>query len=195
MSNVTNHALVTSWSVLHLSDVLVHFRQARVPYGYILVGCLYKALRVISDVFVLWGTVRVLIRYSHLRPNIRKPQSIFCVATVVAVLLLFVGLYQICLMFALSFAWLSFSDLNVIDAIAKARSGSEIAFTALEFVSTIVITFWAKIEFRAALEDGTNYYVVRFYSLEIYVRDRKQQINAKFCHRKALGRAQHLSLS
>ncbi|MCJ1343005.1 hypothetical protein MMC31_001194 [Peltigera leucophlebia] len=131
--------LSTSWSVLHISDVIVHFRRARVPYGYILVGCLYKAFRVISDVFVVWGTGRVLIRYRHLRPNIWKPQSVFCLTAIVAVLLLFIGVYQICLMFALSFAWLSFSDLNVINAIAKARSGFEIAFTALAFVITLGI--------------------------------------------------------
>lgn len=90
-----------------------------------------------SDVFVISGTWSVLIRYDHLRPN---TQRYCCQPAVVAVLLLFLGVYQICLMFALSFAWLSFSDLDVINAIAKARSGFEIAFTALAFVSTCVIT-------------------------------------------------------
>lgn len=101
---------------------------------------MYKALRVFSDVFVIWGTWRVLIRYDHLRPNMRRPERYYRQPAVVAVLLLFLGVYQICLMFALSFVWLSFSDLDVINAIAKARSGFEIAFTALAFVSTCVIT-------------------------------------------------------
>lgn len=70
----------------------------------------------------------------------RRPERYYRQPAVVAVLLLFLGVYQICLMFALSFVWLSFSDLDVINAIAKARSGFEIAFTALAFVSTCVIT-------------------------------------------------------
>lgn len=151
--------------------MVVHFYRARVPYGYILVGCLYKAFRVFSDVSIVWGTWRVLIRYDYLRPNMRKPQSFFCQTTVVAVLLLFLGAYQICLMFALSFAWLSFSDLDVINAIAKARSGFEIAFTALQFMCTCGIAAWA------VLNKNHSCYKVRLHTLEIYVHD-KEKINA-----------------
>lgn len=74
-------------------------------------------------------------------------------------------------MFALSFAWLSFSDLNVINAIAKARSGFEIAFTALAFVITLGIAA------LTMLRDLDSLYQVRFHNLKIYVQNKKQ-INA-----------------
>jgi hypothetical protein len=77
-----------------------------------------------------------------LRPSMKETLSFRC-TTIIAGLLCFLAFYHICLLFALSFAWLSFSDLHVINAIAKARNGFEIAFTALQFISTIWTASWA----------------------------------------------------
>ncbi|KAH0537286.1 hypothetical protein FGG08_005911 [Glutinoglossum americanum] len=118
--------------------MVVRHNRANVTYGYILVNTIYNTFKVFSDVFVLWGTCRVLVRYKYLRSN-----TIFRATTVVASLFWFLALYHLILLFVLSFAWLSFSDLNVINAIAEARSGFEVAFTALQFCSTIAMSVWA----------------------------------------------------
>lgn len=104
----------------------------------------------LSEIFVLWGTWKVLIRYEYLRPKMKETPNVLN-ATVGAGVLGFLGLYHLCLLFALSFAWLSFSDLNVINAIAKARNGLEIAFTAFHLSCTICTVVWV-----AALEDRTS---------------------------------------
>ena len=53
------------------------------------------------------------------------------------------GVYSICLKFAVSISWLSMNDVGVIQAIAKARNGVEVAFSALQFVMSIIAVLWA----------------------------------------------------
>jgi len=143
--------LLSIWSVLHWIDVVVHTCRAHVAYSYILVGCFFNVIRAFSDACVLWGTWRVLIRYEHLRPNMTETVT-FCWATVIGCLLWFLALYHLCLQFALAFAWLSFADLNIINDIAEARNGFEIAFTAVQFVSTICTVLWAwNVVYRAGM--------------------------------------------
>ena len=122
--------------------MVVRHHRVRVKYSYILVGCFFNVIRTFSDVFVLWGTWRILIRYKHLRPTLRDTDSL-CFTTGVIALLWFLALYQLCLQFALSFTWSSFSNLGTINAIAKARSGFVVAFTAVQFCSTIATVVWA----------------------------------------------------
>jgi hypothetical protein len=163
----TKHNLVTSWSVLHWIDVLVRHYQVRVTYSYILVSAFYNPVKAFSDVFVLWGTWIVLTRYEYLRHNMMEAPC-FLTYTFVTGLLWFLTLYHLCLLFALSFAWLSFADLNVINAIAKARSGFEVAFTALQFICTIWTALWAW-----GMTDGypknSDYTEVRSHTLEICI--------------------------
>lgn len=139
--------------------MVVHHYRARVKYSYVLLGCFYNVIRIFSDIFVLWGTWRVLIRYHHLRPTLKDTDSLLF-TTGVIVLLWFLALYQLCLLFALSFTWLSFSDLDTINAIAKARSGYEVAFAAVQFCSTIATVVWAwdMVEFS---HSTSPYYEVR----------------------------------
>jgi len=105
-------------------------------YNYILFDTLNRAFRAFSDVFLLWGVWRVMMRYHYLRLTKGTPQRLFLITNCMACLLWALAVYHICLLFALSFTWLSFSDLHVINAIAKARSGFEVAFTALQFFLT-----------------------------------------------------------
>lgn len=138
---LTKQYIVTRWSVLHWIDVVVHTLRAHVAYSYILVGCCFNVIRGLSDVCVLWGTMKVLIRYEDIRPSMAS--DYFAGSTIIGCLLWFLALYHLCLQFALSFAWLSFADLSVIDKIAEARSCFEIAFTVVQFISTIWIVVWA----------------------------------------------------
>lgn len=165
----TKHYLVTSWSALHWIDVLARHFRAPVTYSYIFVGCFFNSVRAFSDVFVLWGTWRVLIRYKHLRPNMEETPG-FGAATAIAGLLWFLAFYHICLLFALSFAWLSFSDLDAINSIAEARNGFEIAFTAIQFISTIWTAIWAW-DIVVSHRMTNPYQKVRSHTLEIYIQD------------------------
>ncbi|KAI9769804.1 MAG: hypothetical protein M1840_003798 [Geoglossum simile] len=126
--------LLSIWLLLHWIDVVIRHNQVVVSFSYILVGCIYNVFRVLSDVLVLCGTVTILPRYSTVETRKYKT-PLACVTG----LFLFLGLYHVCLLFGLSFAWLSFSDLGVINAIAKARNGFEIAFTASQFIATFGI--------------------------------------------------------
>jgi hypothetical protein len=49
------------------------------------------------------------------------------------------GLYKLGLQFALCFAWLDFVDIKIIDSIAAARSGFDVAFAALYFVTMLLM--------------------------------------------------------
>ncbi len=156
--------------------MMVHHFQVRVMYSYILVGPVFGTFKVFSDVFILWGVWRVLIRYKHLRPTMEETDSLFLTVTAGG-LLWVLAFYQYCLLFALSFAWLSFSDLGVINAIAKGRSSFDVAFTAVQFCSTIGTVLWAALcAEKSSLgwrteEGGRPDYEVRAYSSE-YLRRR-----------------------
>ena len=134
---------------------MVHNFRAPVNYSYILVGCVYNVIRAFSDVFVLWGTWRVLIRHEEFRPTMEKSRNLAWTTTT-AVLLLFLTLYHLCLLFALAFAWLSFADLDVINAIAEARNGFEIAFTAVQFITTLMTVLWAVIMLKESISHYTE---------------------------------------
>jgi hypothetical protein len=112
----------------------------------------------------------------------------FGIATVLAGLLWFLALYHLCLLFALCFAWLSFSDLDAINTIAKARSGFEVAFTSLQFVGTIWAVCWA-----CDRLSGDIYKEVRLCTLKIYIQD-KSSTMSNIRHRKYRSRLQHLLL-
>jgi hypothetical protein len=148
-----------------------HF-QTSVMYSYILVGPIFGTFKVFSDVFVLWGVWRVLIRYKKLRPTMKESTS-QTLTTAAGGLLWSLAFYQYCLLFALSFAWLSFADLGVINSIAQGRNGFDVAFTALQFCSMIITATWAVLEaqkttiVRSTVEDewiGPLYEVRSLYS-------------------------------
>jgi hypothetical protein len=129
----------------------------------------------------------VLTRYQSLRPNSEKTDK-FIARTFIAGILCFFALYHLCLLFALSFAWLSFADLHVINSLAGARSGFEVAFTVLQFCATIGTVCWAVIQADSSLRyfftaeitgepvgevtsfwKNDPYKKVRSHGLEIYV--------------------------
>lgn len=72
------------------------------------------------------------------------------------------------MLFALAFAWLSFADLDVINAIAEARNGFEIAFTAVQFVAMLWTVSWAWVALDS-YPGIPNYNKVRLYTLEINI--------------------------
>ena len=78
------------------------------------------------------------MRYENLRPS-KMGTELYIWGTIIGCWLWFLALYHLCLQFALSFAWLSFADLGDINAIAEARNGFEITFTAVQFIFTLSI--------------------------------------------------------
>ena len=52
------------------------------------------------------------------------------------------SLYHLILQFALSVSWVSFIDLDDLDALARGQLGFEVAFTALQFTILLGILLW-----------------------------------------------------
>jgi hypothetical protein len=89
----------------------------------------------LSDVLVLVGFLKIILAWAS--ADVRPLVGPF------AALMLFLGLYHISMLFALSFAWLGFTDVHVIDRVAKGSSAFEIAFTAVQF--SVVLILWTPI--------------------------------------------------
>lgn len=100
-----------------------------VTYSYILFGCFHKIFRILSDIATLWGLSRVIIRYHTLHG-----QGLHSALRIPGNILVFVGVYHLCLNFSLAFSWLSFVDLGVINKIATSAAKFEICFAALYFI-------------------------------------------------------------
>jgi hypothetical protein len=93
---------------------------------------------------VLWGCSRVLVRYQHLRND----EGILSTHEdrpywLGVILLWFLGIYQLCLLFVLSSAWLSFADLKVINELAQAQNAFNIAYTATQLCYSIYMIRWS----------------------------------------------------
>lgn len=101
------------------------------------IASVFKSL---SDFFSVWGTWKICIRYKYLHPKFFE-RPMFGLTTTVACVLGTLALYHICLLWALTFAWLSFSDLSVINSIAKGARSFEVAFTSLQFCSVVIGTY------------------------------------------------------
>jgi hypothetical protein len=75
--------------------------------------------------------------------------------SMMAILLLFFSAYHICLLFGLTIAWLQATDPQIIQLIATARNGFEVAYMAVQFVGTLAMGGW----FETGYELGNfNYY-------------------------------------
>ncbi|KAF2813599.1 uncharacterized protein BDZ99DRAFT_517848 [Mytilinidion resinicola] len=123
--------------ILNWIDIMIRHYRTPVTYDYLLFACVNHIFRVFSDIFVLWGACRLMRRYHTLR---REPYGISAVFAV----LIFIGAYQICLLFSLAFTWLGFADLHAINDIAKARSAFEVTFSTFMFIGTLsILGIWA----------------------------------------------------
>jgi hypothetical protein len=135
-------------------DTAVHQVGGTVPYGYIFASSVFTVFKIASDVFVFWGMWQVVFRLEHLDvrfenlngPNLRArrlselPRYLF--TSILAGLLLFLSIYHICLLFGLAVTWLQATDPQVIQLIAAARSGFEVAYMAVQFVGTLAMGGW-----------------------------------------------------
>jgi len=103
-----------------------------VRYSYIIFQAFNNTYRAFSDIFILWGLYLVLKRFH--RPDVTLGASWF------AFLLLWVlCLYQIFLEFALCFVWLSFANLDTIEAVANSRACVEIASVSAKFACALLL--------------------------------------------------------
>jgi hypothetical protein len=136
-------------------DTVVHQMGRTVPYGYIFVLSVFDVFKILSDVFVFWGMWQVLGRLDHLDSRFERPEDpsspsrkinespTYAATSTIAILLLFLSIYHICLLFGLTFVWLQATDPRVVQHIAKARNGFEISYMALQFVGTLAMLDYA----------------------------------------------------
>jgi hypothetical protein len=129
--------LLSLYGFFNWVDVVIHESKASVRYSYILTDAFYNTIRILSEILMVWGVFNVLARYEKLRPTPPTPDRI------VIGLFTLVGCYLICLKFAVCISWLSMNDVKIIESLAKAKNGFEIAFTALQFVLGIMAIMWA----------------------------------------------------
>lgn len=137
--------LLAVYLVLHWIDTLIHQRHARVTYGYILAQSFFSIFKILSDVFVFCGIGKIIARYWGLRTEA------YAIRAGGKILVLFFSVYHICLILALTFIWLYVVDLRVIQLIAKARNGFEIAYMALQLLGTYTYPM-------ASVPDGADRY-------------------------------------
>ncbi|KAH8656644.1 hypothetical protein BGZ60DRAFT_435012 [Tricladium varicosporioides] len=116
-------------------------------YGYIMVTNLFTSIRVAADIYTIWGMFHLHYRYTAIEPPEWHWQ-----AMISGILPLWIfGLLHVCLLHSLAFAWLSFSDLSVIDRIARVRSAFEVIFATLYFLAVlgpIPLAFLNKCDFN-----------------------------------------------
>jgi hypothetical protein len=139
--------------ILHWVDILIRYYRTPVLYNYIIFPAILHIFRVFSDIYVVWGICRVIRRYHSLR----REDTVFAAVFALLVLL---GVYQLCLLFALDFTWLGFADPGVINEISKDRIAFEVAFSAVMFVVVIALAIvWDEL-YKARLISHTNHYKV-----------------------------------
>lgn len=138
--------------ILHWVDILIRYCRTPVLYNYIIFPAILHIFRVFSDIYVVWGIRRVMRRYHSLRREDTASAAVFA-------LLVLLGVYQLCLLFALDFTWLGFADPGVINEISKDRSAFEVAFSAVMFI--VVIHLAILDEYKKRFISHTNHYKIQ----------------------------------
>jgi hypothetical protein len=114
---------------MHWVDNTCRHSKLQAVYSYILASCCFNAIRALADVFVLLG---LFVLADRLNGSLGE-RVVWAGWVVIGAILSFLAIYHVCLLFSLSFAWLAFADLYVINSIAKARNAFEIVFTVIYF--------------------------------------------------------------
>lgn len=117
------------YSFLHFLDTVFRYTHVVRTYGYILVCNFFATIRVFADIFIIWGFLLILKRNESLKPYEGSESLI--------ILFSMFGVIQLCLQYALTFAWLSFVDLFIINRIAKISNIFEITFSAMYLVAAL----------------------------------------------------------
>lgn len=110
------------------------------------------------------------VRFERPKGPTLQPRKLFelpryLFTSMMAILLLFFSTYHICLLFGLTVVWLQATDPQVIQLIAKARNGFEVAYMAVQFVGTLAMGGW----FDTVCELGNlNYY--GYYKVGLHCR-------------------------
>lgn len=125
---------------------MLHFEQVNVGYGYVFGLCVFQILRTSSEVLCLWGAIRILVKVSRTGPKkVNVNAEIFFPAA-----LWFVAIYNVGMLFSLGLSWLAAADLNVINNVAKGRYSFDAGYTAIQFLSTLVVVSFAYAKYYGA---------------------------------------------
>lgn len=119
--------------LLHCLDLTVLQAGTAVTYNYIVFQSLNTVWKTLSDILVLCGCWVNILR--HQTPKVAVWRSDLVIAGILWAL----GLYKLGLQFALCFAWLDFVDVKILDSIAAARSGFDVAFAAFYFATMLLM--------------------------------------------------------
>ncbi len=127
-----------------------------VTNDYLIFTMFTHIIRICSDVFVITGLWRIIIRYDFLRPL--KPDS-FADTLFASVLWVLAGVH-VALLVVTTGTWLGDVDVDKVNSIAKARSAFEVTYMAVQFCAMLVMSIYA-ISRATERQTGCPYYNVR----------------------------------
>jgi len=164
---VSSDRPVRSWYTATAADRWLHYDRNALPYGYILLVPVLEIIRVISTIWFLWGTYKVVWTELERRFEHPRAQGAWWLAAKIAIFLVgLVSFYYVVLNIATAVVWLEFLSLNIIADVATKRNDFELAMTAFFTVFGLltVCATVATIFFRARQREGSWAKVSFFHS-------------------------------
>ncbi|KAM7208579.1 hypothetical protein V8F20_001002 [Naviculisporaceae sp. PSN 640] len=150
--------LLAVWYTATAADRWLHYEQRVLPYGYILFEPVLHIIRVISTIWFLWGTYKVVWNELERRFETKKSQGAWWLAAKVSIFIVgLVSFFHVVLRIAMAVVWLQFLSLNIIADVTTKCNDFELAMTAFFTVFGILTIFAAvaTIFFRARKREGS----------------------------------------
>ncbi|KAK0627761.1 hypothetical protein B0T14DRAFT_493792 [Immersiella caudata] len=150
--------LLTVWYTVTAADRWLHFEQRALPYGYILLVPILQIAQVISAIWFLWGTYKIVWNELERRFVHERSQGLWWLAAKIAIFVVgLVSFFYFVLEVATAVVWLQFLSLNIIADVATKRNNFELAMTAFFTVFGLLTVFAtvATIFFRARAREGS----------------------------------------
>ncbi|KAF8862361.1 hypothetical protein BDZ45DRAFT_799177 [Acephala macrosclerotiorum] len=131
--------LLSAWLITHWIDEVISHTDPDVTSYFQIYSMLTHILRIVSDVLIITGLWRVILRYDFLRPlNV----DVFADTLFSSVLWVLASIH-IVLLIAVTGTWLGDVDLDKVNNIARARSAFEVTYMAVQFCAMLVMSIYA----------------------------------------------------
>ncbi|CZR59674.1 uncharacterized protein PAC_09568 [Phialocephala subalpina] len=131
--------LLSAWLITHWIDEVISHTDPDVTAYFQIYSMLTHFIRIVSDVLIITGLWRVIIRYDFLRP---LKVDLFADTLFSSVLWVLAGIH-IVLLTATTGTWLGDVDLDKVNSVARARSAFEVTYTAVQFCAMLVMSIYA----------------------------------------------------
>lgn len=147
---------MSRWLITHWTDEVISHTKPDVTSYFQIYSMLTHIIRICSDVLIITGLWRVIIRYDFLRP---LKVDLFADTLFSSVLWVLAGCHII-LLIVTTGTWLGDVDLDKVNSIARARSAIEVTYMAVQFCAMCVMSIYACSR-ASERKTGCPYYNVR----------------------------------